>query len=89
MIFDLLCICYNINNINNVTKFQGFLPGVLGTSHGALQFMAYEELKKKYNIYRSMPPDTAFVSKKISCFLKFNVNNFIWSLDGNMMKQFF
>ena len=25
---------------------QGYIPGIFGVSHGALQFMAYEELKK-------------------------------------------
>jgi solute carrier family 25 folate transporter 32 len=28
--------------------YRGFVPGILGVSHGALQFMAYEELKKYY-----------------------------------------
>ncbi|KAM7308827.1 mitochondrial folate transporter/carrier [Ixodes scapularis] len=28
--------------------YRGFVPGVFGVSHGALQFMAYEEMKKFY-----------------------------------------
>lgn len=38
--------------------YKGFIPGVLGVSHGALQFMAYEELKKRYCKYYNMPPNT-------------------------------
>lgn len=31
--------------------YRGFVPGVFGVSHGALQFMAYEEMKKWYYHY--------------------------------------
>jgi len=28
--------------------YKGFVPGLFGTSHGAVQFMMYEELKRMY-----------------------------------------
>ena len=38
---------------------------MLGVSHGALQFMTYEEMKNAYNIYRKLPIDSKLVRKSI------------------------
>ncbi|KAJ8389492.1 hypothetical protein AAFF_G00120300 [Aldrovandia affinis] len=37
--------------------YRGFVPGLIGTSHGALQFMLYEDLKRDYNKYNKMPSE--------------------------------
>ncbi|CAH3146437.1 unnamed protein product [Porites lobata] len=41
--------------------YKGYVPGLFGVSHGALQFMAYEELKKGYSHYFGTP-----INKKLS-----------------------
>lgn len=38
--------------------YKGITPGIFGVSHGALQFMAYEEMKKFYTNYYDLPPDS-------------------------------
>ena len=40
------------------------MPGMFGVSHGAIQFMTYEEMKKAYNKYKNEPLDAKFVSLK-------------------------
>ncbi|XP_060084743.1 mitochondrial folate transporter/carrier-like [Ylistrum balloti] len=37
--------------------YRGFLPGVFGISQYAVQFMAYEEMKSRYNIYQGCNAD--------------------------------
>lgn len=39
------------------------MPGIFGVSHGALQFMTYEEMKNAYNQQRKLPIDTKLVSE--------------------------
>lgn len=40
---------------------QGFVPGMFGVTHGALQFMTYEEMKAFYNQYRRVPLNNKLV----------------------------
>ncbi|XP_075585469.1 solute carrier family 25 member 32 isoform X2 [Dermatophagoides farinae] len=43
---DALTKIYRFEGIRGL--YRGFVPGIFGVSHGALQFMAYEELKRYY-----------------------------------------
>lgn len=57
---DALSKIYKTEGIKGL--YRGFVPGMFGVSHGALQFMTYEEMKNRYNEYRKLPIDTKLVS---------------------------
>lgn len=52
---DSLVKIYKLEGVGGL--YRGFLPGVFGISHGAVQFMVYEEMKNRYNIHRDRPVD--------------------------------
>ncbi|XP_065212502.1 solute carrier family 25 member 32 [Planococcus citri] len=53
---DALRKIYNTEGVRGL--YRGFVPGMLGVTHGALQFMTYEEMKTYYNQYRNVPIDS-------------------------------
>lgn len=50
---DCLSKTYKFEGIRGL--YKGLIPGMIGVSHGALQFMAYEEMKNRYNKYKDRP----------------------------------
>lgn len=53
---DAVVKIYSTEGIHGL--YRGFVPGMFGVSHGAIQFMVYEELKNWYNGYLNVPIDT-------------------------------
>lgn len=41
--------------------FQGLVPGLIGTTHGGFQFVAYEDLKKRFNRRANRHPEAQLV----------------------------
>lgn len=52
---DALVKIYKFEGIRGL--YSGFIPGLFGVSHGALQFMAYEELRRYHNKYYDLNKD--------------------------------
>lgn len=58
-IIDALVKTYRYEGLKGL--YRGFLPGVLGVSHTAVQFMVYDEMKNAYHRYYNMPLDSRMV----------------------------
>ena len=57
--FDALVKVWQMEGVRGL--YRGFVPGMFGVSHGAIQFMTYEEMKTQYNKYRMQPIDSKLV----------------------------
>ncbi|KAI4475458.1 hypothetical protein M0802_015147, partial [Mischocyttarus mexicanus] len=57
---DALKKIYKTEGIKGL--YKGLIPGMFGVSHGAIQFMTYEEMKNRYTLYWNLPIDSKLVS---------------------------
>ncbi|XP_066149740.1 solute carrier family 25 member 32-like [Euwallacea fornicatus] len=55
---DCLAKIYKTSGLRGY--YKGLVPGIFGVSHGAVQFMVYEEMKNNYQYYYNLP-----ISKKL------------------------
>ncbi|KAL1464849.1 hypothetical protein WDU94_004460 [Cyamophila willieti] len=59
---DALYKIYRVEGVRGL--YKGFVPGMFGVSHGAVQFMVYEEMKSHYTQHYGLPLDSKL--KKVS-----------------------
>lgn len=59
---DALIKIYRTEGVRGL--YRGFVPGMFGVTHGALQFMTYEEMKAFYNHYRGLPFDNKLTTRE-------------------------
>ncbi|XP_065346039.1 solute carrier family 25 member 32 [Cloeon dipterum] len=67
---DALKSIYKLEGIRGL--YKGFVPGLFGVSHGAIQFMTYEEMKNAYNEYRKLPIDAKLTTSEYLMFAAFS-----------------
>jgi solute carrier family 25 folate transporter 32 len=65
-IADALMKIYKTEGIRGL--YKGLIPGFFGVSHGVLQFVMYEEMKKNYYNYLNVSIDTKLSSSEYMCF---------------------
>lgn len=63
---DALVKIYRTEGVRGL--YRGFIPGMFGVTHGALQFMTYEEMKAFYNEYRKLPIDSKLTTSEYISF---------------------